>query len=81
MTLKLPAELIVTTGAQQTRESPLMRRASARHRDRFILSINDTPGAREAFGRFAIEEVETTYTISTASSGGGKRVGELIVRG
>lgn len=46
----------------------------------FVLSINGTPGAREVFGQFAIEEVETTYTIGTAG-GGGKRVGELIVRG
>lgn len=29
----------------------------------FILSINDTPGAREVFGRFAIEAVPVTYTI------------------
>lgn len=47
----------------------------------FILSINDTPLSRDVFGRFAIEEVETTWTISTASTGGGKRVTELIVRG
>ena len=47
---------------------------------RFVLSINATPGAREVFSRFAIEDVETTYTICTATSGGGKRVGELIVR-
>jgi hypothetical protein len=33
------------------------------------------------FGRFATEEVETIYTIATATIGGGKRVGELIVRG
>lgn len=46
----------------------------------FVLSINDTPGAREVFGRFTIEDVATTYTIGTAS-GGGKRVGELIVTG
>ena len=45
-----------------------------------MLSINDTPGAREVFGRFAFEEVETTYTISTAMTGAGKRVGELIVQ-
>lgn len=45
----------------------------------FVLSINDTPGAREVFGRFAIEDVATTYTIGTAN-GGGKRAGELIVR-
>lgn len=46
---------------------------------RFVLSINDTPGAREVFGRFAIEEVAVTYTICTASAGGGQRAGELIV--
>ncbi len=33
-------------------------------RGRFILSINDTPGVREVFGRFAFDEVETTYTLS-----------------
>lgn len=47
----------------------------------FVLSINDTPGAREVYGRFDIEEVETTYTIATATAGAGKRAGELIVRG
>lgn len=46
---------------------------------RFILSINDTPLAREVFGRFAIAEVETTYTIATATSGKGTRAGELII--
>nr|WP_197277411.1 DNA adenine methylase [Sphingomonas profundi] len=48
---------------------------------RFILSINDTPGAREVFGRFRIDEAETTWTLATAASGGGKRVTELIVSG
>lgn len=47
---------------------------------RFILSINDTPGARAVFGRFNLSEVETTYTVGSASAGGAKRVGELIVR-
>ncbi|WP_103728938.1 DNA adenine methylase [Novosphingobium sp. HII-3] len=46
---------------------------------RFVLSINDTPLAREVFGRFSFDEVTTTYTIATASSGAGKRAGELIV--
>lgn len=46
---------------------------------RFILSINDTPGARETFGRFAIETVETTWTIGTLELGEGQRVSELIV--
>lgn len=46
---------------------------------RFILSINDTPGAREVFGRFIIAEAETTWTMATAAVGSGKRVTELIV--
>jgi DNA adenine methylase len=45
---------------------------------RFILSINDTPLAREIFGRFDMDEVTTTYTISTRN-GGGKRAGELVI--
>lgn len=47
---------------------------------RFILSINATAGAREVFGRFDVEDVATTYTLSTAASGAGKKVTELIVR-
>ena len=43
----------------------------------FILSINDTPGAREMFGRFEVVPVDTTYQIS----GKAQRAGELIVRG
>lgn len=46
---------------------------------RFILSVNDTPGAREVFGRFQIAEAATTWTIATSSAGAGKRVTELIV--
>lgn len=46
---------------------------------RFVLSINDTPLAREVFSRFQLAEVQTTYTISTATTGGGTRAGELIV--
>ncbi|TVV75297.1 DNA adenine methylase [Sphingomonas solaris] len=46
---------------------------------RFILSINDTPGAREVFGRFVIDEAETTWTVGAAAAGGGKRVTELII--
>jgi len=45
----------------------------------FILSINDTDGAREVFARFDIETVETTWTIGTNSEAGSKRVTELIV--
>jgi DNA adenine methylase len=46
---------------------------------KFVLSINDTPLAREVLGRFQVAEVQTTYTISTATTGGGTRAGELIV--
>jgi DNA adenine methylase len=47
---------------------------------RFILSLNDTPGARAVFSRFTFDEVDTTYTLATVH-GSGKKVGELIVRG
>jgi DNA adenine methylase len=42
----------------------------------FVLSINDTPGAREVFGRFAMIEVPVTYTVG---AGAPKKVGELII--
>lgn len=45
----------------------------------FILSINDTLGARQAFGGFIIEKIETSYSLPTASAGGAKKAGELIV--
>jgi hypothetical protein len=45
----------------------------------FILSINDTEGARKVFAQFDIETVETTWTIGTNSDAGSKRVTELIV--
>jgi DNA adenine methylase len=51
----------------------------ARARGKFILSINDTAEIRECFSGFVIRAVETTWSISTASSGGAKRVGELII--
>jgi DNA adenine methylase len=43
---------------------------------RFVLSINDTPGARATFARFTITDTETTYTVG---AGAAKRVGELII--
>lgn len=46
----------------------------------FILSLNDTPGVRQVFGRFEIQEVETSWTIGTRS-GAESRVRELIIRG
>lgn len=42
----------------------------------FLLSINDVPEVREAFGRFYIEEVRLKYTVS---AGGGTDAAELIV--
>lgn len=44
----------------------------------FIMSINDTPMIRRLFQDFRVEEVATTYTISTRN-GGGKRVNELVI--
>ncbi|WCM29178.1 DNA adenine methylase [Sphingomonas sp. QA11] len=42
----------------------------------FVLSVNDTPGAREVFGRFHVAGVETIYSMP---SGAAKKAGELIV--
>lgn len=46
---------------------------------RFILSLNDRPEVRETFAGFAIEEVETTYTIAAGSAQSGRK--ELIISG
>jgi DNA adenine methylase len=46
-------------------------------RGQFILSINDTPGARAVFSRFNIQAVDVTYTISAGTNS--VRVGELII--
>jgi DNA adenine methylase len=43
---------------------------------RFLLSINDTPGVREVFGRFHMTKVETTYTVGANVS---TRAAELII--
>ncbi len=48
-------------------------------RGQFILSINDHPTVREIFAGFEMKAVETIYTLSTAATGGAKRVGELII--
>lgn len=45
---------------------------------RFILSINDTPGAREVFKGFKIKAVDTRYSVG---GGKGKQAGELIITG
>lgn len=42
----------------------------------FILSLNDTPEVRELFGRFHMDEVALTYTVSKSSA---KQVKELII--
>lgn len=46
----------------------------------FIMSINDTPFIRETFARFRIDEVETTWTLSTKAADRAKKVTELIIR-
>jgi DNA adenine methylase len=43
---------------------------------RFVLSINDTPGARATFARFHVATAETTYTLG---AGAAQRADELIV--
>ncbi|GGB55417.1 DNA methyltransferase [Roseibium aquae] len=43
---------------------------------RFLLSINDAPEIRQAFGAFHIEEVDVTYSASKTRS---KRVTELLI--
>lgn len=48
-------------------------------RGRFILSLNARPEVREAFARFAIEEVPTTYSLPGADRA--QRVSELIITG
>ncbi len=42
----------------------------------FIMSLNDVPEVRETFSEFAIEGVETTYSIAKA---GTKKAGEVII--
>jgi len=44
---------------------------------RFLLSINDTPGVREVFGAFALDLVNTTYTVGAS---GGRKAAELLIR-
>lgn len=45
----------------------------------FILSINDTPEIRQIFAVFAIEDIETTYTL--AGNNKPKTAAELIITG
>ena len=46
----------------------------------FLLSLNDVPGVRETFSAFALEAVETTYTIGRKKESRHK-VGEVIISG
>lgn len=48
-------------------------------RGKFILSINDTPFVRASFAAFSIDEIETSWSVSTAVAGRAKRVTELII--
>jgi DNA adenine methylase len=50
-----------------------------RIRGRFMLSINDHPEIRALFGAFAIEEVDTSYTVGGQAKA--KAVRELIITG
>jgi DNA adenine methylase len=46
----------------------------------WLLSLNDTPGVRQVFGRFAIEVVETTYSVAGPGRGaGGGKVSEVLI--
>lgn len=44
-----------------------------------LLSINDAPEVRAMFAGLAMMQVDTTYTMATAATGSGKRVGELLI--
>lgn len=48
-------------------------------RGRFLLSLNDVPEVRELFGAFALEEVRTTYTISSARNDPAGSRPELLI--
>ena len=43
---------------------------------KFILSLNDTPGARDVFAGFCIEQVQTSYSIK---KGNGAKLNELLI--
>lgn len=46
----------------------------------FIMSINDTPFIRATFAAFEIQEVETTWTLSTRTRDRATKTTELIIR-
>lgn len=62
----------------------LFERRSANTPDitgRYILTIDATAGASEMFERFDLAEAKKTYMTAAATTGGSKRVKELIGRG
>ena len=63
--------------ATELRAADLTPDQLAAIRGRFILTINDTPGAREVFGRFHVDAVPTTYTVGGGAQA--KKVSELLV--
>lgn len=50
-----------------------------RIKSRFILSLNDVPEVREIFAGFRIEEVRTTYSISSRRNDGVGARAELLI--
>jgi len=48
-------------------------------RGRFVLSLNDVPGVREVFAGFAMERVETTYSIAGGAGSGRGKVAEVLI--
>jgi DNA adenine methylase len=57
-----------------------MAEALAGLKGTWLLSLNDTPGVREVFGRFAIEVVDTTYSLAGPVRGAsGGKVGEVLI--
>lgn len=46
---------------------------------KFIVSLNDTPGVREVFARFHIEDVQTRYSINRDTNDRGKAVREVLI--
>lgn len=45
----------------------------------FVMSINNTPFIRDTFAAFGIQEIDTTWTVSSAAAGRAKKVTELII--
>lgn len=46
---------------------------------RFIMSLNDTPGVRETFGRFQIEAVQVSYGVAARPGEQARKFGEVLI--